>query len=173
MRAFWASAALPTQRALVEALEIIERFGLPEIVDDEFAPPMDEEEKKCRKNHQRAEYTKTCLYATATLLRSLPPGAGSLARLALKNVASMQSLDVALDATRSALLDAEADFTNTANNMTPSNMTNVISATQEVGSFCPWRRTLVPPAESCRCAFGGYTIEFTTAPEAVNMVAIR
>ena len=169
LRAFWASAALPTQRALVEALEILERFGLPEIVDDEFAPPMDEEEKKCRKNHQRAEYTKTCLYATATLLRSLPPGAGSLARLALKNgFMSMQSLDVALDATRSALLDAEGDFTNTANNMTPSNMTNVISATQECGVILSLAaQTLVPPAESCRDALlGGYTIEFTTAPEA-------
>ena len=151
--------ALPTQRALVEALEILERFGLPEIVDDEFAPPMDEEEKKCRKNHQRAEYTKTCLYATATLLRSLPPGAGSLARLAVKNgFMSMQSLDVALDATRSALLDAEADFTNTANNMTPSNMTNVISATQECGVILSLAtQTLVPPAESCRDALlGGY-----------------
>ena len=62
LRAFWASAALPTQRALVEALEILERFGLPEIVDDEFAPPMDEEEKKCRKNHQCAEYTLSLIH---------------------------------------------------------------------------------------------------------------
>ena len=169
LRVFWASATLPIQRALVQALEILEQFGLPEIVEDEFAPPMDEEEKKCRKKQQRAEYTKTCLYATATLLRSLPPGAGSLAKLALKNgVMSTQSLDAALDSTRTALLDAERDFINTANNITPSNMTKVVSAAQECGVILSLAaKSLVPPAEDCRDALlGGYTIEFTTASEA-------
>jgi hypothetical protein len=169
LRAFWASAALPTQRALVQALEILEQFGLPEIVEDEFAPPMDEEEKRCRKKQQRAEYAKTCLYATATLLRSLPPGAGSLAKLALKNgIMSARSLDAVLDATRTALIDAESDFVNTANNATPLNMTNVVSAAQECGVILSLAaQSLVPPVDSCRDALlGGYTIEFTTASEA-------
>jgi hypothetical protein len=168
LRAFSASAALPTQRALVVALEILEQFGLPEIVEDEFAP-LDEEERMCRKQSQRSQYTKTCLYATATLLRSLPPGAGGLAKLALKSgIMSLRSLDVVLNASKTALLDAERDFTNIANAMTPSNMTCVVSAAQECGVILSLAaKTLVPPADGCRDALvGGYTIEFTTSSEA-------